>query len=76
MIKINFCISEISYFNSLGFNTTDWRKSTDGTKAIAHDRFIKILVPEYLSDTNIIIYQCPSVELDTILNSEEWTISE
>ena len=73
---MNFCISTIEYFNSLGFDTTDWRKSIDGTKAIAHDRFIKILIPEYLSDVNIVTLQCPSAELDTLLNGEEWTIAE
>ena len=55
MIKINFCIATVVYFESIGFDTTDWRKSTDGIKAIAHDRFIKILVPYYLTDGNITI---------------------
>ena len=73
---MNFCIATMEYFNTLGFDTTDWRKSINGTKAIAHDRFVKILVPNYSTDVNITTLQCPSVELDTILNSEEWTISE
>ena len=73
---MNFCIATVEYFNSLGFDTTDWRKATDGTKAIAYDRFIKILVPEYLSDVNITTYQCPSNELDEVLNSEEWKVAE
>ena len=73
---MNFCIATVEYFNTLGFDTTYWRKSIDGTKSIAHDRFIKILVPEYLSDGNITTYQCPSVELDEVLNSEEWKVAE
>ena len=73
---MNFCISEISYFNSLGFDTTDWRKSIDGTKAIVHDRFIKILAPNYLIDVNITTYQCPSIELDEVLNSINWKTVE
>ena len=73
---MKFCIATVEYFNTLGFDTTDWRKSIYGTKAVAHDRFIKILVPDYLSDENIITLQCPSVELDTILNGEEWKVAE
>ena len=73
---MKFCIATIEYFKLIGFDTTDWRKSIDGTKAIAHDRFIKILVPEYLSDVNITTYQCPSNELDEVLNSEEWKVAE
>ena len=73
---MNFCIATIEHFESIGFDTTNWRKSIDGTKAIAHDRFIKILIPSYLTDVNITTYQYPSAELDTILNSEEWKVSE
>ena len=69
---MNFCISTVAYFESLGFDTTEWRKSTDGTKAIAHDRFIKILVPNYSTDINIQTLVCPSDELDALLSSEEW----
>ena len=73
---MNFCIAIIKYFESIGFDTTDWRKSVDGTKAIVHDRFIKILIPSYLTDKNITTYQYPSAELDNILNSEEWKVAE
>ncbi|MDP4146106.1 MAG: hypothetical protein Q8936_16720 [Bacillota bacterium] len=69
---MNFCIASVEYFNNFGFDTTDWRKSTDGTKAIVHDRFIHILIPNYLEDSNIQTYLYPSAELDSILNSEEW----
>lgn len=72
---MNFCIATIEYFNSLGFDTTDWRKSVDETKAIAHENFIKVLIPDIDSDVNITTYQCPSTELDTILNSTEWKIA-
>lgn len=73
---MNFCISTVEYFESIGFSTIGWRKSIDGTKAIAHDRFVKVLIPEYLTDENIATYQCPSAELDNILNSNEWKIAE
>ena len=69
---MKFCIATLTYWESIGFDTTDWRKSIDGTKAIAHDRFIKILIPSYLSDPSITTLMCPSVELDALLASPEW----
>jgi hypothetical protein len=69
-----FCIGTVMYFNSIGFNTTDWRHSVDGTKVIVHDKFIKVLIPNYVTDTSISVFACPSEELDSILNSEEWKI--
>lgn len=66
-----FCIGLVEYFNSIGFDTTDWRKSVDGTKAIVHENFVKVLIPE--GDANLTYYAYPSVELDDLLNSPEWT---
>lgn len=73
---MEFCISTVSYFESIGFDTTGWRKSSDGTKAIVHDRFIKILIPSYLTNVNIQTYVCPSDEFDTLLDSPEWKTKE
>lgn len=67
---MRFCIASVEYFNSIGFDTTDWRKSVDNTKAIVHENFVKVLIPE--GDVNLTYYFYPSVELDTILNSPEW----
>lgn len=71
---MRFCIANVEYFETVGFDTTDWRKSVDGTKAIVHYNYVKVLIPE--SDVNLTLYSYPSVELDTILNSPEWTSEE
>ena len=72
---MKFCITTVTYFKSIGFDTTNWRKSVDGTKAIVHDRFIKVIVPEYLTDANIATYECPSDELDALLSNSEWSVT-
>lgn len=70
---MKFCIALVTYWQSVGFDTTNWRKSVDGTKAIVHEGYVKVLVPDYETNPNITIYNCPSTELDTLLNSSEWT---
>lgn len=69
---MKFVIGTVEYFNSIGFNTTDWRKSIDGLKAIVHENFVKILIPSVESDVNLTVYISPSSELDAILNSDMW----
>ena len=72
---MNFIIALNSYFQSVGFSTDGWRKSVDGTKAIVHDKYAKVLI-EIENNENIQVYSCPSAELDIILNSSEWAIEE
>jgi hypothetical protein len=73
---MNFCIGTVVYFNSIGFDTSIWRKSIDGTKTIVHAAFVKILIPDIENDTNLQIYMSPSAELKTLLNSPEWNVNE
>lgn len=73
---MNFCIATLEYFNSIGFDTSTWRKSIDGIKAIAHASFIEIIIPNIKSNVNIQVYTSPSIELDNLLNSSEWKIVE
>lgn len=70
---MKFVIATITYFNNIGFDTADWRKSIDGTKAIVHENFVKVLLPSVETDINVQVLTCPSAELDALLNSEEWT---
>lgn len=69
---MKFIIGQTSYFTSIGFDTTHWRKSVDGTKVIVHDCFVKVLIPNVEGDINLTVYSCPSTQLDTVLNSMEW----
>jgi hypothetical protein len=73
---MKFCISTIQYFESVGFSTTDWRKSVDGTKAIVHLEYAQTLIPNIETDKNVQIYECPSDELNNLLSSSEWSVKE
>jgi hypothetical protein len=73
---MKFVIGTVEYFNSKGFDTKEWRKSVDGIKAIAHEAFIKTLIPDMESDVNLQLLVCPSSELSDLLNSEDWAEKE
>ena len=69
---MRFAIAPTQYFHDLGFDTTHWRKSLDGSQAICHAEFALTLAKE----NDISIYEHNSQELKEILNSEEWSKSE
>lgn len=73
---MEFCIALVSYFESVGFETDNWRKSIDNTKAIVHSEYAKLLITDIYNNSNITIYNYPSTELDLLLSSSEWTIVE
>lgn len=64
---MRFCIALISYWQSISFDTTNWRKSSDGLYALAHYEFIKLLKPDVDTDLNIQIKEYQSVELENAL---------
>lgn len=63
-----FAIGLASYFDSLGFDTTRWRKSLDGTKVLVHYDFAKVTC----DDDKLEIYRHDSQEFLDIINGEEW----
>lgn len=73
---MKFAIATVTYFQEHGFDCADWRKSIDGTKTIIHLEFAKTLIPSIETDSNVIMYECPSQELTNTLNSSEWLISQ
>lgn len=69
---MKFSIGSLEYFNSLGFDTTNWRKSVDGTKALVHaDAILLVASPDEIE-----LYNHNSPELIELLKSEEWTQKE
>jgi hypothetical protein len=70
---MKFVIGSVNYFTEHGFDTTDWRKSIDGTKIIVHLEYAQTLIPNVETDSNVSIYECPSQELIDLLNNSEWT---
>ena len=69
---MKFAIGDLEYFNSLGFNTEHWRKSVDGTKAMAHAEFVLTLADK----EKIEIYDIQSENFRALLASPEWTKEE
>lgn len=69
---MKFAIGDLEYFNSLGFNTEHWRKSVDGTKAMAHSEFVLTLADK----NELEIYDIQSESFRELLASPEWTKEE
>ena len=69
---MKFAISNLSYYDSLGFNTEHWRKSVDGTKAMAHAEFVLTLADK----NEIEIYDIQDEDFRALLASPEWTKEE
>ena len=69
---MKFAIGDLEYFNSLGFNTEHWRKSVDGTKAMAHSEFVLTLADK----NQLEIYDIQGESFKTLLASPEWTKEE
>ena len=65
---MNFSIATIEFWQSIGFDTTHWRKSTDGTKALVHDKFAMALVD--LNNENVLTLDVDSEEFKQIINEE------
>ena len=65
---MKFSIATIEFWQSVGFDTTNWRKSIDGTKALVHDKFARVLVN--LDNENVITLDADSEEFKQIINEE------
>lgn len=69
---MKFCIATIQFFEEHGFDTSEWRKSLDGTVTMLHLPMAQTLIPDIESDPNVQIYVAPSQELSDLLSSSEW----
>lgn len=65
---MKFSIATVEFWQSVGFDTTNWRKSIDGTKALVHDKFARVLVD--LDNENVITLDVDSEEFKQIINEE------
>lgn len=69
---MEFCIATVAFWESRGFDCTNWRKSVDGTKAMVHIGHARILVPDVRENLQVQIYVSPSPEFAELLGSSEW----
>ena len=65
---MKFSIATIEFWQSVGFDVSNWRKSVDGIKALVHDKFASALVD--LNNENVITLDVDSEEFKQIINEE------
>ena len=66
---MNFAISNTEYYDSLGFDTTHWQKSLDGTQSVVHYDTVQYLADE----SEITLYRHDDEAFREVMMSEEWT---
>ncbi len=70
---MKFAIATVEFWQSVGFDTTKWRKSIDETLALVHLEYAKVLVDDIKNNENIKIYDAHDTEFINLLKSEIWT---
>lgn len=66
---MNFAIGDTEYYNSLGFDTTHWRKSLDGTLSVVHYDTVQFLA----DDSKLTIYRHDDEAFREVMMSKVWT---
>lgn len=66
---MNFAIGNTEYYDSLGFDTSHWRKSLDGTQSVVHYDTVQFLVDE----SEIMVYRHDDEAFREVMMSKEWT---
>lgn len=75
---MRFAIGLVQDFEDAGFETSNWRKSVDGTKTICHEEYAELLLPAVPDGNGGVVerfkvYDAPSDELTAVLDSAEWS---
>ena len=66
---MNFAIGNTEYYDSLGFDTTHWRKSLDGAQSVVHYDTVQFLADE----SEVAIYRHDDEAFKEVMMSKEWT---
>ena len=69
---MKFAIASVTFWEAVGFDTSEWRKNKDGTKALVHLEFAKVLVPDAEENESVNVYDCQSETFNVLMESEEW----
>ena len=68
---MEFAIATVEFWESVGFNTDNWRKSTDEKYALVHLEYAKVLVD--IGNDNIQVYRINDPAFKELLSSELWS---
>ena len=69
---MNFAIGRVDYFKEIGFDTSHWRKSLDGTLAVVHYDLVEVLA----DDNQLDVYRHDDEAFKDVMQSAEWTEQE
>ncbi len=69
---MKFCIATVAYWSSKGYDTSNWRKNVDGTKAVCHLEYAEILSKNLDDNPNVQIYDLIDPQFKLMMGSEEW----
>lgn len=65
-------IASVPFWESLGFNTTEWRKSLDGSLAMCHLEYAEMFATNIETNTAVTIYDRIDPDFQTLINSPAW----
>lgn len=65
---MKFSIATVAFWQLVGFDTENWRKSVDGTKALVHTKFARALVD--LNNENVLTLDVDSEEFKALILNE------
>ena len=69
---MKFAIATVAFWEALGYDTANWRKSNDGNQAITELKYAEILGVNLAENPEVKIYFGDSPELLGLLDSEAW----
>ena len=70
--NMKFAIATVAFWEVLGYDTANWRKSNDGNQAITELKYAEILGVNLAENPEVKIYFGDSPELLGLLDSEAW----
>ena len=69
---MKFAIATVAFWEALGYDTANWRKSNDGNQAITELKYAEILGVNLAENPEVKIYFGDSPELLGLLESAAW----
>lgn len=69
---MKFAIATVAFWEALGYDTANWRKSNDGNQAITDLKYAEILGVNLAENPEVEIYFGDSTELTNLLASGAW----
>jgi hypothetical protein len=73
---MEFAVATVEFWQAHGFDVDSWRKSVDGTKALVHLEYARVLIPNIKDNPDVQVYAAPSAKFDELLSSLEWASNE